>query len=74
MYGYIQGLNWDVLCGGGALWYRAYIYIYIKFSRLFYPKRLTNEDNGNIYVLCVCVCFANMIYSNAIFSTVFYQL
>ncbi len=25
---YTQGLNWDLLCGGGgALWYLAYVYI-----------------------------------------------
>ncbi len=73
-YWSMQGLNWDLLCGGGgALWYWAYIniyiYIYIYIHTHLYPKRLTNEDNGKIYVLCVCVfCFfTNMIYSNAIF-------
>ncbi len=74
IYIYTQGLHWDLLCGVGSMVSSLYIYIYIYIH--FYPKRLTNEDNGNIYVcVCVCVCFvANMIYSNAIFSSVFINI
>ncbi len=67
----------------GALWYELYIYIYIYIYTFTFSNLADTFIQSDLqmrtmeiymYYLCVFCFYANMIYSNAIFLSVFYQL
>ncbi len=65
-----QGLNWDLLSGGGGLCGIELIYIYITFSNLadtFIQSDLQMRTRTmEIYMYCVCVCVCVCLFANMI--------